>query len=169
MKISEIRNGNMNEIYLLDMDQDKFIIRTSSFDNHFECSALELLKEFDFSCPKIITNFELNNKFIMLYKYLEGDNPKKFDKKFFIKLAVLLKRLHSIPQSFNRDEYISNEENHKKLQEYYSKAIKTKYLENDKDLINRKYKDVSDLDLDSLDKCLIHSDIKKENMIQNDK
>lgn len=167
LKISEIRNGNMNKIYLLDTDKDKFIIRTSDFNNHFECSALELLKQYNFKCPKIITHFELDNKFIMLYKYLEGDNPKEFNKRFFELLAKLLKRLHSIPQNFTKEDYSSNEESQSKLKEYYDKAIKTKYIKEDQEFIRGIYEEVSSLDLDSLDKSLIHSDIKKENMIQD--
>ena len=57
MKIEEIKNGNMNEVYLLTTDEDKYIVRTSDFDNSFECKVLKILEKHSFNCPKIITNF----------------------------------------------------------------------------------------------------------------
>ena len=167
MKINEIKNGNINKIYLLEVDNNKYIIRISNFDNSFECKVLELLKKYEYNCPKIITSFELNGKYIMIYRYLEGNNPNEFNDKFFISLAQLLRKLHSINCDFSGDEYILNEESQSKLCEYYNKAIKSKYLLNELDLINKIYNEVLNLELDGFKKCIIHSDVKRENTLQN--
>lgn len=167
MKISEIRNGNMNNVYLFEINDNKYIIRESIFDNIFECKVLNILKEININCPKIITNFKLDNKYIILYKYLEGQCPTKTNNKFYINLAKLLNKLHSIPYSFTKEDYLLNEENQEKLHNYYLKTINSKYLFNDKAFIKEIYNNISNLNLDIFDKCIIHSDIKKENMIQN--
>jgi len=169
MKISEIKNGNMNKVYLLEIEGNKYIIRTSDFDNSFECKVLDLLKKNNLNCPKIITNFKVDNKYIIIYKYLEGNNPVIFDDDFYIELAKGLKELHSITHNFITTDYIHNEENKKKLANYYKNAIESKYISRDKKIIDETYSEVSSLNLDELDKCIIHSDIKKENLIQNKK
>ena len=167
VKINEIKNGNMNKVYLLDNDCDKYIIRTSRFDNSFECKVLKFLSKHNFSCPNVITNFRLKDKYIMLYEYLDGNNPDIFDDAFFINLAQLLKQLHSFEHKFKYDDYFVNEENKDKFSKYYNVALKSKYLSNHKELIYKLYSDTLKLDFDELDKCLIHSDIKKENIVQN--
>lgn len=168
MNFIDIRNGNMNKVYLLEVDNDnKYIIRTSLFDNNFECKVLYLLKKTNFKCPNIITNFEIEDKKIIIYRYIDGDNPKKFDNDFYIRLAQLLKKLHQIDNDFKDNEYAQNEENKFKLAEYYNKAINSKYLSDSLDLINENYKYAMDVNLNELDKCIIHSDIKRENMIEN--
>ena len=60
-----------------------------------------------------------------------------------------------------------NEESQSKLCEYYNKAIKSKYLLNELDLINKIYNEVLNLEPDVFKKCIIHSDVKRENMLQN--
>lgn len=167
MKISEIKNGNMNKIYLVETESKKYIVRTSDFNNEFECKVLNILKYYDYKCPQIITNFELDGKYIMLYEYLEGDNPRAFDDNFFIKLAGLLVQLHAINVDFAKEEYISNEENLEKLNSYYEKALQSRYLKNDIDYVKVLYDEVSNVDLEQFKKCIIHSDVKKENMIQD--
>ena len=169
MKISEINNGNMNKIYILEIDKHKYIIRTSNFDNEFECKVLDLLSMYDYNCPKIITNFEINKKYIMLYEYIEGDNPTNFNNDFYITLAKLLKKLHSVNNDFTNEDYSLNEESQQRLYNYYNKALKSKYLINESQFLTEKYNDISTLDLNIFDKCIIHSDLKKENMIQNNK
>lgn len=169
MKLKKIKNGNINEIYLLEMDGSKYIVRMSNFDNNFECKVLSLLAEYDFSAPKSIVNLKLEDKYIMMYKYIEGTNPVVFDDDFFIRLASMLKELHSIKWDFNKQEYLSNEENQNKLFEFYDIASKSKYLSKDSELLRNIYNRVSALELDNFDKCIVHSDIKKENMIHGNK
>lgn len=159
----------MNKVYLLSDKENKYIIRINEFDNNFECKVLELLKKYDYNCPKVITNFQLGNKYVMLYKYIEGNNPSKIDENFLDNLAILLKKLHSIKCDFKESEYLDKKEDLKKLHDYYLKAIESKYLVKEKELITLIYNKVLKLDLNNFDKCLVHSDIKKENMLQNDK
>ena len=167
MEISEIKNGNMNKVYLLNIKKNKYIIRTSDFDNSFECKVLNLLEKEDFNSPKIITSFKLENKNIMIYRYLEGSNPQEFNDWFFVNIAKILNQLHSIDYQELYQYSLQNEENLMKLSEYYNKAIESNYLTGEKDLIDELYQRVLKMDFISLDKCIIHSDIKKENMIQN--
>ena len=168
MKIEEIKNGNMNEVYLLTTDEDKYIVRTSDFDNSFECKVLKILEKHSFNCPKIITNFKLDSKNIMIYKYLEGDNPEVYDDLFFEKMAKLLVKLHEVEYKNLYKASLTNEENLEKLSEYYTGAIESKYLKADKDFITELYERVIKIDFTKLDKCIVHSDIKRENMVQND-
>ena len=135
MKIEEIKNGNMNEVYLLTTDEDKYIVRTSNFDNSFECKVLKILEEYNFNCPKVITNFKLGNKNIMLYKYLEGNNPEVYNDLFFKKMAKLLNELHEVDYKNLYKAGLTNEENLEKLSKYYTGAIESKYLKADKDFI----------------------------------
>lgn len=165
MKISEIKNGNMNKIYLLNLSDEKYIIRTSDFNNEFECKVLQLLKLHDYSCPKIITNFKLGQKYIMLYRYLEGENPINYDATFFKKMGTLLKMLHSFQVDFDKKEYEMNEENQEKMNSYYSKAIESNYLKNEREFLRSLLEDANHLNLDQFNKCIVHSDIKKENML----
>lgn len=165
MQISEIKNGNMNKIYLLNLSDEKYIIRTSDFNNEFECKVLQLLKLHDYNCPKIITNFKLDQKYIMLYRYLEGENPINYDATFFRKMGTLLKVLHSFQVDFDKKEYEMNEENQEKMNSYYSKAIESNYLKNEREFLKSLLEDVNNLNLDQFNKCIVHSDIKKENML----
>lgn len=167
MKISEIKNGNINKIYLVEMKENKYIIRTSDFDNSFECSVLDLLKKYDYSCPKIITNFQVENKYIMIYKFIDGDTPSLFNNDFFITLAQLLKKLHNINTNFKTEDYSLNVESQDKIKKYYVKAKKSRYILSNLDFINELYCEIAELDLDKFEKCLVHSDIKRENMIQD--
>jgi len=158
----------MNKIYLVEIEDKKYIVRTSDFNNEFECKVLELLKGTNFNCPQIITHFELNGKYIMLYEYLEGDNPKTFDDNFFIGLAEQLKKLHSIDAKYQKEEYISNEENLEKLKSYYEKALKSSYLKDNIEFVKILYNEIQNINLEVFKKCIVHSDLKKENMIQNE-
>lgn len=107
-----------NKVYLVEIEENKYIIRTSNFNNAFECSALNLLKKYDYDCPQIIINFQLDNKYIMIYKYLAGDNPNLFNNSFFVKLAQILRKLHVINNNFKTEDYSTNEESQDKLKKY---------------------------------------------------
>ena len=63
-----------------------------------------------------------------------------------------------------------NIEDIKKLKEYYDIAIESKFLKAEENyLFSLVNKMVKNLNFDKLPKCLIHSDIKKENILINDK
>lgn len=167
MDLEKINNGNMNDVYILKNKNHKYIIRSSEFDNSFECKILNHLEKYNFDCPRLISKFTLDSDNIMILKYIEGDNPNNFDKSFFKNLALLLKKLHSIPFDYKVQEYKENEESLNKLYQYYCIAIKSKYLANDLNYINNIFNEIKNLNLDYFSKCIIHSDVKRENIITN--
>jgi len=168
MKISKINNGNMNNVFILELDDNKYIIRMSEFDNDFECKILKLLEEHNIDSPRLLTNFKLGSRNIIICKYIEGENPTIYNELFFEKLANSLRKLHSIQCKYEPTEYANNEETLNKLKEYYNLSITSKYLKDETKFINKKYKEIEKLNLKSLPKNIIHSDIKKENLLVHD-
>ena len=59
MKISKINNGNINDVFILEFDYNKYIIRMSQFNNDFECKILKLLDEYNIDCKRLLSNFIL--------------------------------------------------------------------------------------------------------------
>lgn len=168
MKISKINNGNMNNVFILELDDNKYIIRMSEFDNDFECKILKLLEEHNIDSPRLLTNFKLGSRNIVICKYIEGENPTIYNDLFFEKLANSLRKLHSIQCKYEPTEYANNEETLNKLKKYYNLSITSKYLKDETEFIDKKYKEIEKLNLNSLPKNIIHSDIKKENLLVND-
>lgn len=165
MIINEIKNGNLNKVYLIEDNDDKFILRISDFDTTFENKVLDLLNDNEFSAPKKIVNFRCNDKNIMLCRYIEGDNPTTINVNIMEKIGFLLKKLHQIECDFNYNEYVDNLESFDKLLFYYEQIVNSKYIINDKELIEKKIISLKDFSFDDLPKSLLHSDLKKENII----
>lgn len=169
MKISKITNGNMNNVFVLNLNNNKYIIRVSKFNNDFECKILRLLAEHDFNSPKLLKKIKIYFNNITICKYIEGENPKVYNDLFFEKLAEKLRLLHSIPCKYEQVDYSNNEETLNKLKNYYDLSITSKYLKNETDFISKKYKEIENLNLNSLPKNIVHSDIKKENLLVDNK
>ncbi len=167
MNLEKIKNNNINDVYIFTIRKQKYIIRMSEIDNSFEIKILKYLKKYDFESPKLISKFIFNSKNVMILKYIYGNNPNTFDKSFFKNLALLLKKLHSIPLNEKIKKHKENEESLNKLNQYYSVAIRSKYLSKDLNFINKIFKEIQNINLDALSKCIVHSDIKKENIIIN--
>lgn len=166
MKIEEINNGNLNKVYILYFDSKKYIMRVSQFNNDFECSVLNYLKESDLHIPVINTNFIFKDKYIMIYKYIEGSNPTNFNELFFKKLIYQLKKLHDVDVNLVNEN--TNYESLNKLEYYYNLSINSEYLKNDSKFISDLFISIkNNLKLEKLPQCIIHSDIKKENIIIN--
>lgn len=155
-----------NKIFYI-IDDNKYIIRLSNFDNSFECKILKLLDKYDINSPKLLTDFRLDTKNIMICKYVDGENPTVYNELFFEKLADLLKKLHFIQCRYELSDYTKNEETLNKLRDYYDVSINSKYLKNETEFISKKYKEIEKLNLNSLPKNIVHSDIKKENLLVN--
>ena len=158
----------MNNVFELELDNNKYIIRMSEFDNDFECKILKLLEKYNIYSPRLLTNFKLGSKNIMICKYIDGENPIIYNELFFEKLAISLGKLHSIQCKYESTEYSNNEETLGKLKEYYDLSVTSRYLKDEKNFISKKYKEIEKLNLNSLPKNIIHSDIKKENLLVND-
>lgn len=167
MKVKELKNGNLNNVYLLSNNQKEYIIRESIFDNSFESNVLRLLNENTFNCPEIITNFKTDSKYIMICKYIIGENPKNIDKKHIIELGKMLNQLHSISYSFTTNDYKSNEETIEKMLFYFQNIKENKLIRNDISFLYKSLKEIKGIDLTLFPKSIVHSDIKKENMLIN--
>lgn len=165
MVINEIKNGNLNKVYLIEDNNDKFILRISNFDTTFENKVLDLLNDNEFSAPEKIINFRYNDKNIMLCRYIEGDNLTSITVNIIEQIGFLLKKLHQIEYDFDYNEYADNLESFDKLLFYYDQIVNSKYIINDKELIENKIISLKDFSFDYLPKSLLHSDLKKENII----
>lgn len=58
----------MNNVFILEAYYNKYIIRMSQFNNDFECKILKLLEEYNIDSPRLLTNFKLGSKNIMILK-----------------------------------------------------------------------------------------------------
>ena len=61
--IKKIENGNLNDVYLLIINNNKFIIRVSQNINSFEVNALKCLNKDNLNIPLLLGNMEYNDKF----------------------------------------------------------------------------------------------------------
>lgn len=167
MEILKINNGNINDVFIIKIQKSKYIMRASDFNNDFECKILKLLIQNNINAPNILTKFKLHKKNIMIYKYIEGEQPQRIDKDFLKLLSKEIIKLHNVKQQFKKKEYQDNEESILKLNQYYNIAIKSKYLESDVSLIKKLYKEVKNINFEKLPTCIIHSDLKEENILIN--
>ena len=105
----------------------------------------------------------------MICDYINGYSPNQIDMTIIRKLLLEVKKLHKVKFDYIEDEN-ENYESIEKLKEYNKVAIKSKYLERESAFISNCIKRIDDnLELDILPTNIIHSDIKSENIIVNDK
>lgn len=165
MKIREIKNGNLNSVYKLKLENKYYVIRSSDFNNNFECLILKLLENKQINAPRIKTNFVFQNKYVMICDYINGKNPTNYNEIFFQRLVKEVKKLHCINIK-NISGSNSNFESIKRLEEYCNVSKKSEFLSQDKKFITQLVKEIKQkLNLDALPKVLIHSDIKRENVL----
>lgn len=165
MKIKEIKNGNLNSVYKLKLKHKYYVIRLSDFDNNFESLVLKILESKQVNAPHIKTNFMFQNKYVMIYDYIDGKNPTKFNEIFFKRLMEEVKKLHCIDIK-NINSNNDNGESIKRLEDYYAVSIKSEYLSHNRKFLTQLLKEIKqNLNLNILPKVLIHSDIKRENVL----
>lgn len=169
MNLEEIKNGNLNKVLKMKLNNKLYIIRSSDFDNIFESNILKILEKCKLNSPRLKTNFIFENKYIMVCDYIKGDNPVDYDYNFFEKLMFEVKKLHNTKIEhikYNND----NDENIENLKMYYNDCINSKFLREDKDFLSEVLSQIDEnLQFNQLSRVLIHSDIKKENVLVNDK
>ena len=164
MSLEEISNGNLNKVFKLNFENKNYIIRISEFNNNFETKVLKALEKYDMNTPKIKAGFIFENKFVMICDYIKGIHPDIYDELFYKNLSDKMKKLHNIKLSLDIENV--NFESLEKLKEYYEASIVSKYLKHNLNIVERVFKEVSsNLELNKLPKCLIHSDLKRENII----
>ena len=165
MKLIEIKNGNLNNVFKLETTNKDYIIRFSNFDNKFESVILKILEKYKINAPRLKTRFIIDGKYIMICDYINGDNPINYDFNFFQKLIIEIKKLHNIEIN-NLLIKNDNFESFDKLKEYYNVSINSKFLIRECDFINDIMSLIlRNLKLDILPQSLIHSDIKRENLL----
>ena len=164
MNCEEICNGNLNKVFKMNLNDKSYIIRISKFDNTFETEILKILEKNHMNTPRVKASFVFEKNFSMICDYIEGKNPDIFDESFYKNLSLELKKLHNIKVPINMKNV--NFESLEKLKTYYKVSINSKYLKEDLNLVDRLFNEVNNhLNLDILPKCIVHSDIKKENII----
>ena len=165
--IKKIENGNLNDVYKLVLNNKKYILRVTKFNNDCEINTLLILKKYNLNVPNLLAHFSVYNKNVMLLDYIEGSNPLKIDTKFITELLKQLKKLHNIPYEHLEEKSINTIENFERLSEYYVVSKESNFLKQKIHLINSILEDVRDIPFDKIPKCIVHSDIKKENVLVN--
>ena len=165
--IKKIENGNLNDVYKLVINNKKYILRMTEFNNDCEINTLLILKKYNLNVPNLLAHFSVYNKNVMLLDYIEGSNPLKIDTKFITELLRQLKKLHNIPYEDLEEKSINTIENFERLSKYYVVSKKSNFLKQKIHLINSILEDVKDIPFDKMPKCIVHSDIKKENVLVN--
>lgn len=164
--ITKIEKGNINDVYHLKTDDKEVIIRKSKFNNAFETYMLNKLQKYELKIPRNITSSLYKSNYIMIYDYIEGDILQSININVIWQLTEFLIKLHSIKITIDEINMEQPKENLHKLLSYI------KYLERyvsckEFDYLYAVYDDIAIKkdEIASLPKCLIHSDIKKENII----
>lgn len=169
LKVIPLGNSNINSIYKITFENRDYVLRISNYNNIFESKVLKKLKTENINCPTIRENLLIDNKYIMICDYINGYSPNQIDMTIIRKLLLEVKKLHKVKFDYIEDEN-ENYESIEKLKEYNKVAIKSKYLERESAFISNCIKRIDDnLELDILPTNIIHSDIKSENIIVNDK
>ena len=132
-----------------------------------EINTLLILKKYNLNVPNLLAHFSVYNKNVMLLDYIEGSNPLKIDTKFITELLRQLKKLHNIPYEDLEEKSINTIENFERLSKYYVVSKESNFLKQKIHLVNSILEDVKDIPFDKMPKCIVHSDIKKENVLVN--
>lgn len=164
MNIKKISNGNINNVFYVSDDDKQFIIRISKGNNSFEKSVLELLNDDVYLGPKIIYQFNCNNNFIMICDYIKGKNPAKLNKNIVKGLADNLIQLHNVNIKKLTNDSNMPTESITQLK-YYFNCINKTLKNEDRLFLTDKIKKIEKLDMNCFPQSLIHSDIKRENIL----
>ena len=165
--IKEIENGNLNDVYLLIINNNKFIIRVSQNINSFEVNALKCLNKDNLNIPLLLGNMEYNDKFITILKYIDGIEPNELNYQQLESLAVLVKKINNIIIDDLKNVDNQPIENIEKLKDYFNVSKNSEYLKAYKSYFSEMINLFSTIQFNKLGYSLIHSDIKKTNMLVN--
>ena len=165
--IKKIENGNLNDVYLLIINNNKFIIRVSQNINSFEVNALKCLNKDNLNIPLLLGNMEYNDKFITILKYIDGIEPNELNYQQLESLAVLVKKINNIIIDDLKNVDNQPIENIEKLKDYFNVSKNSEYLKAYKSYFSEMINLFSTIQFNKLGYSLIHSDIKKTNMLVN--
>lgn len=90
--VKKIENGNLNDVYYLEIDSNKFIIRSSKNINNFEVEVLKKLNKYNLHVPVLLSNIIYKEKYVSILQYIEGEEPEKLNYNQLEKLAILIKK-----------------------------------------------------------------------------
>lgn len=165
--IRKIENGNLNDVYVLAINNNKFIIRSSKNANNFEVEVLRKLNKYDLQVPILLSDLIYNERYITVLKYIEGEEPKELNYNQLENLANLIKKIHHIPINDLENNKNQPVESLNVLMQYFEKIKNSFYLKKNFEYILKYINDFSKIEFDKLEKHIIHGDIKKPNMLVN--
>ena len=165
--IRKIENGNLNDVYVLAINNNKFIIRSSKNANNFEVEVLRKLNKYDLQVPILLSDLIYNERYITVLQYIEGEEPKKLNYNQLENLANLIKKIHHIPINDLENNKNQPVESLDVLMQYFEKIKNSFYLKKDFEYILKYINEFSKIEFDKLEKYIIHGDIKKPNMLVN--
>lgn len=166
--IRKIENGNLNDVYVLTINNNKLIIRSSKNVNNFEVEVLRKLNKYDLQVPILLSNLVYNKRYITVLQYIEGKEPKELNYNQLEDLANLIRKIHYIPIDDLANNKNQPVESLNVLMQYFERIKNSIYLRKDFEYIQKYINDFSKIEFDKLEKCIIHGDIKKPNMLVNE-
>lgn len=166
--IRKIENGNLNDVYLLEIDNNKFIIRSSKNINNFEVEVLKKLNKYNLQVPILLSDLIYNKRYVTILQYIEGEEPKELNYNQLEKLATLIRNLHNVPIDDLKDNKNQPVESLNILMGYFDKIKNSFYLKRDSEYILKYINAFSKIEFNKLEKYIIHGDIKKTNMLINE-
>lgn len=126
--IRKIENGNLNDVYVLAINNNKFIIRSSKNANNFEVEVLRKLNKYDLQVPILLSDLIYNERYITVLQYIEGEEPKKLNYNQLENLANLIKKIHHIPINDLENNKNQPVESLDVLMQYFEKIKNSFYL-----------------------------------------
>lgn len=166
--IRKIENGNLNDVYLLEIDNNKFIIRSSKNINNFEVEVLKKLNKYNFQVPILLSDLIYNKKYVTILQYIEGEEPRELNYNQLEKLATLIRNIHNVSIDELKDNKNQPVESLNILMGYFDKIKNSFYLKRDSEYILKYINAFSKIEFNKLEKYIIHGDIKKTNMLINE-
>ncbi len=166
--IEKYNTGNINEVYRLKNEYIDLILRKSKFDNKFETYVLNRLQQYELDIPLHIASYVVGNEYIMIYKYIEGETLKSISDNEVDQIIKFLLKLHSIEVTKDEIDLKQPREDLQSMYQYIRK-LDGKISRQDYCFICDQYKSLFQerINFESLSRCFIHSDIKKENLLIN--
>lgn len=163
--IRKIENGNLNDVYLLEIDNNKFIIRSSKNINNFEVEVLKKLNKYNLQVPVLLSDLIYNKRYVTILQYIEGEEPKELNYNQLEKLATLIRKIHNIPIDELKNNKNQPVESLNILMGYFEEIKNSFYLKRDSEYILKYINTFSKIEFNKLEKYIIHGDIKKNNML----
>lgn len=168
--IERYNEGNINEVYRLKNEYVDLILRKSEFNNEFETYVLKKLQRYKLDIPLHIDSYTMGNEYVMIYKYIEGKTLQNISDNEINQIISFLLRLHSIKVTEDEINMKQPREDLKLMHQYIEK-LKRSINKEEYRFICAEYEKLykEHTNLEQLNKCFVHSDIKKENLLVNEK